>query len=106
MIKKYLYLIIVMVFLNVSVSVHAKIDESKPVGKSTEKSNYVALKGGIYSPTSNNLKAFGTGFNGEIVFGHYFNRNFATELGVGYFQSSNSASGAVSSGSDYISGRC
>jgi opacity protein-like surface antigen len=47
--------------------------------------NYITLKPGIYSPQSNSLKGFGTGFNGEIAFGHQFNPNFAMEMGVGYF---------------------
>lgn len=47
--------------------------------------NYITLKPGIYSPQSNSLKQFGTGFNGEIAFGHQFNPNFAMEMGVGYF---------------------
>ena len=48
--------------------------------------NYVVAKLGVYSPTSNDLNGFSTGFNGEFAFGHYFNPYFAIELGVGYAQ--------------------
>jgi len=48
--------------------------------------NYVVAKLGVYSPTSNELDGFSTGFNGEFAFGHYFNPYFAIELGVGYAQ--------------------
>jgi opacity protein-like surface antigen len=51
-------------------------------------SNYIVLKGGIFSPQNDKLNQFGTGFNGEIAFGHYFNRYFALEAGTGYFQTS------------------
>ena len=58
-------------------------------------SNYVALKGGIYSPSKdfniNNINADSkTGFDGEIAFGHYFLPVFAMELGAGYFESKGS----------------
>ncbi len=48
--------------------------------------NYFALKVGVYSPFSDELDNFDSGFNGEIAFGHYFHPNFALELGVGYFE--------------------
>ncbi len=59
-------------------------------------SNYVALKGGIYSPSKNfNINNIDvdskTGFDGEIAFGHYFMPVFAMELGAGYFESKGSA---------------
>jgi opacity protein-like surface antigen len=47
--------------------------------------DYFVLKGGIYSPQSTELGDFSTGFNGEIAYGHYFDRNWALELGTGYF---------------------
>jgi len=47
--------------------------------------NYITLKPGIYSPQSNSLKHFDTGFNGEIAFGHRFNPNVAIEAGIGHF---------------------
>lgn len=58
-------------------------------------SNYVVLKGGIYSPSEdfnlNNINADSkTGFDGEIAIGHYFLPVFATELGAGYFESKGS----------------
>jgi opacity protein-like surface antigen len=46
---------------------------------------YLDFKPGIYSPQSNDLDGFDTGFNGEIAFGYQFNRYFAAEFGVGYF---------------------
>jgi outer membrane protein W len=49
--------------------------------------------GGIYSPQNSNLDQFGTGFNGELAFGHYFSRNFALEFGSGYFQTNRSSNG-------------
>ena len=48
--------------------------------------NYFLLKGGMYSPQSNDLEDFDAGFNGEIAVGHYFNPNLALELGLGYAQ--------------------
>ena len=82
--------ITVMLCVNMSVSlVFAQSGDSK--------SNYVTLKGGIYSPTSSDLKGFNTGFNGEVAFGHYFNRYFASELNIGYFQSSNTINSRASS---------
>jgi len=74
----------------------------------TEKpSNYVVLKGGMYSPSMNfdiDNAAGGavindgkihidgkTGFAGEVAFGHYFLPMLAIELGGGYFQSKGSA---------------
>jgi len=48
--------------------------------------NYVVGKLGAYIPTSNDLKDFNTGFNGEFAFGHYFNPYLGLELGIGYFQ--------------------
>jgi hypothetical protein len=49
--------------------------------------NYVTLKAGIYSPQSNELDGFDEGFNGEIAFGHYFHRNVAIEIDIGYLRS-------------------
>ncbi|MFO7610401.1 MAG: outer membrane beta-barrel protein [Candidatus Krumholzibacteriia bacterium] len=60
--------------------------------------NYIALKGGIYSPSRefdlgnvNVDETFGadteTGFAGEFAFGRYFSPSFALELGLGYFKS-------------------
>jgi outer membrane protein W len=58
--------------------------------------NYFVVKAGIYAPQEkwDVLDAgvfeysLDTGFNGELAFGHYFNRNWAIELGAGYFQTS------------------
>jgi outer membrane protein W len=60
--------------------------------------NYIALKGGIYSPSKefdlghlNVDETFDaetqTGVAGEFAFGHYFSPSFALELGLGYFKS-------------------
>ena len=55
-------------------------------------SSYVALKGGIYSPSKDfdiNTVKLDTknGFDGEIAFGQYFLPMLGAELGVGYFES-------------------
>jgi outer membrane protein W len=65
---------------------------SLPAKAEGGKANYGVLKGGIYSPQNSNLDQFGVGFNGELAFGHYFNKNFALELGSGYFQTNRSSS--------------
>lgn len=62
-----------------------------PAKAENVKANYGVLKGGIYSPQNSNLDQFGTGFNGELAFGHYFSRNFALEFGSGYFQTNRSS---------------
>lgn len=60
--------------------------------------NYIALKGGIYSPSAefdlDNLNVdetfdadTQTGFAGEFAFGHAFSPSFALELGLGYLRS-------------------
>lgn len=64
-------------------------------------SNYVVLKGGLYSP-SKDFDLQGQHFNqddgfvAEIAYGHYFMPMFALELGAGYFESK--ASAAVPAG--------
>jgi outer membrane protein W len=58
--------------------------------------NYFVMKAGIYAPQEkwDVLDAgvfeysLDTGFNGELAFGHYLNRNWALEFGIGYFQTS------------------
>jgi hypothetical protein len=45
--------------------------------------NYFSFKAGIYSPQSDQLNNFDTGFSGEVAFGHYFHKNLAVELGLG-----------------------
>lgn len=64
--------------------------------------NYLAVKGGIYSPSNEfklrNLPGSSTtsdldskiGFDGEVALGHYFMPAFAMEIGAGYFQSKGS----------------
>ena len=64
-------------------------------------SNYLVLKGGLYSPSDkfdiNNFNGGSTsridsktGLDGEIGIGHYFSRLLAIELGGGYFESKGS----------------
>jgi opacity protein-like surface antigen len=60
--------------------------------------SYLALKGGIYSPSASfTIKNIGlsnttfdtdtkAGFDGEVAVGHYFAPTFALELGAGYFK--------------------
>lgn len=55
--------------------------------------NYLEVKAGMYSPQSNDMEDFDNGFAGELALGHYFTRNLAGEIGVGYFKSE--LSGAV-----------
>ena len=57
---------------------------------------YIAFKGGIYSPTSEDLRdaGFKTDLNVEAVVGMYANKNLALEFGAGYFQTDSSVSGA------------
>jgi len=55
-------------------------------------SNYMVLKGGLYSPSDDfdiDTTHFNhdDGFVAEIAFGHYFIPMFAAELGAGYFES-------------------
>ncbi len=62
-----------------------------PIVDSAEKAgSYFAVKAGIYSPESSDLTSngadFDNGFNGEIAFGRYLSQNFAAELGLGYFK--------------------
>ncbi len=60
--------------------------------------NYLALKGGIYSPSKDfdlgNINVENTfdadtksGVAGEMAFGRFFSPSFALELGIGYFKS-------------------
>jgi outer membrane protein W len=48
--------------------------------------NYLVLKGGIYSPQNEKLYDFDSGFNGELAFGRYLNKNLAFEVASGYFK--------------------
>lgn len=85
--------LLVLVFLGVFLSfsmTHAQ-DRYSLMGPS----NYFAVKAGIFSPQSDDLKDFDEGFNGEIAFGHYFNRHLAMEVGLGYFRTEASFSGTI-----------
>src|ERR1035437_385544 len=59
--------------------------------------NYVVAKVGTFTPESgdltNNGSNFGTGFNGEVAAGHYFSPNFAGELGIGWFKTTDTEAG-------------
>jgi hypothetical protein len=61
---------------------------SFPAQAENKTPNYIVLKGGIYSPQTDDLNGFNTGFNGEITYGHYFDKNWAIEAGIGYFETS------------------
>ncbi len=67
--------------------------------------SYVALKGGVYSPSSSfNIGNVDlettfegdtkTGVNGEVAIGHYFLPTLALELGAGYFKGTGSFAAA------------
>lgn len=50
-----------------------------------DSSNYFMVKAGFYSPTGDlDDDDFDDGFNGELVFGHYFSPNFSLEGAIGY----------------------
>lgn len=59
-----------------------------------EKPNYVAFKGGVYTPTDD-LEDFDNGFYGEISINSYFSEYFAFEIGVGYFETEYNESGTA-----------
>jgi opacity protein-like surface antigen len=61
---------------------------SSPAQAESKTPNYVVVKGGIYSPQTNDLDGFSTGFNGEVAYGRYFDKNWAIEAGLGYFETS------------------
>jgi opacity protein-like surface antigen len=69
-----------------------------PASAGEQSGNYLALKGGIYSPSKDfdlgNINVENTfdadtesGVAGEIAFGRFFSPSFALELGIGYFKS-------------------
>ena len=58
------------------------------------KMNYIAIKGGIYSPTDD-IEDFDTGFNGEIAINRYLSQYFALEAAAGYYRTSYSENGLV-----------
>ena len=79
----------------------ASIGLGSPLFAAEKPASYIAIKGGIYSPSeSYDLDNFNsgktteldskTGFSGEVAIGHYFFPMFAMELGVGYFESEGS----------------
>ena len=79
----------------------AMIGIGSPAGAEDKPANYLALKGGIYSPSGSfDLDNFNggsqthfdkkTGFDGELAIGHYFLPMLAVELGGGYFESKGS----------------
>jgi len=83
----------------IGITTPASAEEEKP-------NNYVLLKGGMYSPSSNfDLDNFNggstshfdskTGFAGEVAIGHYFLPMLAVEMGAGYFESKGSPAAEV-----------
>jgi outer membrane protein W len=79
----------------------ALIGSTLPAFAAEKPSNYVLLKGGIYSPSNAyDVHDFNagqtdrldskTGFAGEVAVGHYFLPMVAVELGAGYFESKGS----------------
>jgi outer membrane protein W len=82
---------IIVLFFVLGLSFPALADSRNP--------SYLVLKGGIYSPQNDKLDKFDTGFNGELAFGHYFNKNLAVEIASGYFETraTRNASSEISS---------
>ncbi|MBE0568118.1 MAG: porin family protein [Deltaproteobacteria bacterium] len=79
----------------------ALIGITPSVSQAENPTNYLVLKGGLYSPSEDfNIDDtnfdLDDGYVAEVAFGHYFAPMFATELGVGYFESK--ASAAVPAG--------
>lgn len=79
----------------------AIIGISAPSFAADKPTGYLALKGGVYSPSdSHDIDNFNagnrshldskTGFSGEIAIGQYFTPMLAIELGAGYFESKGS----------------
>ena len=52
-----------------------------------EPKQYLQLKLGYYLPQHDEMEDYNDGFNGEIYYGRYINKNFSSELGAGYFKS-------------------
>lgn len=80
-----LFLVLAVVLMGIAPSV--SLAEAPP--------NYMVLKGGLYSPSKDfdigaSRFELDDGFVAEIAAGHYFLPVFATELGVGYFESKGS----------------
>lgn len=84
----------------------AAIGFASPSAAADRLGSYLALKGGIYSPSAtfdlSNVDVettfdgdTETGVAGEIAFGHYVLPTLALELGVGYFKGSGSVETAV-----------
>ncbi|MDD5286543.1 MAG: outer membrane beta-barrel protein [Desulfuromonadaceae bacterium] len=91
-----LFLLLAVVLFGITSPVSA---EEKPASETA--SNYVLLKGGMYSPSMTfDLNNFNggttshfdskTGFAGEVAIGHYFLPMLAVELAGGYFESKGS----------------
>jgi opacity protein-like surface antigen len=57
-----------------------------PTFAEDDKSIYVVLKGGVYSPDHDDVKDFDEGINLEVAVGTYTSKYFGGELGVGFFQ--------------------
>jgi len=46
--------------------------------------NYATLKLGGYLPQASDVEELDNSFYGELAFGHYFDKNWAIEMGIGY----------------------
>ena len=84
-----------------SIVLAAAINFASSASAADKPADYIALKAGVYSPSSSHdLDTFNagnrthldskTGFAGEVAFGHYFLPMLAVELGGGYFESKGS----------------
>jgi opacity protein-like surface antigen len=63
---------------------------------------YMSLKAGAFFPQTNDFENSENGFNGEVAFGYQFSKNFALEMGAGYFHTGGDQSAAGNiSGIDY-----
>ena len=80
----------------------ASIGIGSPAHAGEKPANYLAIKGGIYSPSNSfELDNFNngtrthidskTGIDGEVAIGHYFSPMLAVEVGSGYFESKGNA---------------
>ena len=84
--------IVIFAFVIVTFLSAETIFAEERIGGSVNNMHYVAIKGGIYSPTDD-LEDFDTGFNGEIAINRYLSPYFALEAAAGYFRTSYSEKG-------------
>jgi opacity protein-like surface antigen len=75
-------------WIGVIIVLYCALGLSFPAQGEDQKPQYLVLKGGIYSPQTTNLNDFNAGFNGEVAFGYSFDKYWAIEAGLGYFETS------------------